>query len=432
MPKKTKRSARPAAAAQGANRPDGGTSDDESVFNDNASVVSNVSSGSYMKEDVANGDGNAAGGQVDELSQDEIFEEKLREAMDLASQKSGQGRTSALISISTAFMKKLVPDFVEDRRMTLTDIVERAMKKGKPAEQVAAANLAVLICVQMGGSTSAEEVVKDLRSTFITTVLDPSAPLKARSAAAAALGNCCFLAASVEEFQAVMGSLEKIFLSNLGTTPDHYSLQTAALSGWTMLMTLLPPSRSFAYLTDHYEQLEKLLEAPDVDLRIATGEAIVVLYENACEHDEDAAVDAVEHFVPQLQELAKDSHRYRSKKERKEQKSSFRDILKTVEDGDEYFEKVTFSQRETLEINSWSMKKQYDSLCKVLASGMNLHLSENELVRGVFDMGAPIPALLGMLSSKQPKHERQQANQLAFKYRTQTRGKHRDKRSAVI
>ena len=42
----------------------------------------------------------------------------------------------ALESMCTAFLKKFIPDFVEDRRMTLTDIAERSMKKGKAAEQV--------------------------------------------------------------------------------------------------------------------------------------------------------------------------------------------------------------------------------------------------------------------------------------------------------
>ena len=37
---------------------------------------------------VVKGDENAG---VDELSQEEVFEEKLREAMDLATQKSAQG-----------------------------------------------------------------------------------------------------------------------------------------------------------------------------------------------------------------------------------------------------------------------------------------------------------------------------------------------------
>ncbi len=55
-----------------------------------------------------------------------------------------------------------------------------------------------------------------------------------------------------------------------------------------------------------------MLDSPDVDLRIAAGEAIIVLYENACEHDEESANIAVESVLPKLEELSKDSHKYRS------------------------------------------------------------------------------------------------------------------------
>ena len=191
----------------GANRPDQGS--DEDVFNDEASVISNVSSGSLAKDDgefvyILNfpavclqfdiyilGAFNGADAGVDELSQEEVFEEKLREAMDLAYQKSAQSRTMAMESMCTAFNKKFIPEFVIDRRMTITDIVEKALKRGKCAEQVAASKLAVLLCVQLGGESpdDAENVMKDLQSVFVTLLSDPSAPLKARAAAASAVGD---------------------------------------------------------------------------------------------------------------------------------------------------------------------------------------------------------------------------------------------------
>lgn len=52
---------------------------------------------------------------MDEQTQEEVFEEKLREAIDGISQKSSQGRTSSLESVAKAFIKKCVPDFVSDR-----------------------------------------------------------------------------------------------------------------------------------------------------------------------------------------------------------------------------------------------------------------------------------------------------------------------------
>ena len=50
---------------------------------------------------------------------------------------------------------------------------------------------------------------------------------------------------------------------------------------------------------------ENLLEAGNVELRIAAGEAVVVLYEAAYDHDEDAVLDLVEALIPGLQENIK-------------------------------------------------------------------------------------------------------------------------------
>lgn len=428
MPKKSK-----GKQKGGANRLDQG-SDEDAVFNDNASVVSVASSGSLANKD--EGIFNGADGGVDEQSQEEIFEEKLKEAMELALEKSAQSRTMAIESMCVAFNKKFIPEFVIDRRMTITDIVEKALKRGKCAEQVAATKLAVLLCVQVGGESpeDAENVMKDLKSVFVTLLSDPSAPLKSRASAASALGDCTFLSSPPEDSESIMANLEKVFTEKTGTNApeDVYALQTAALSAWTLLFSILPSNRAFESLESHIELFEQLMDAPYVDLRIATGEAVVVLYESAFDHDEDGAHDIVELIVPRLQELAKDSHKYRSKKDRKEQKSSFRDIVKFIEDNDEFYERVAFSKRETLELTSWAMKKQYDQLCKILGSGMNLHLTENELIRSIFGLGSPLPALDMHSSSRPSKTERAHANQMAFKWRTQTRGKNRDKRSAVV
>merc|ERR1719510_2615720 len=273
----------------------------------------------------------------------------------------------------------------------------------------------------------------------------------ARISVANTLGNICFLAApAITEVQAVMESFEQIFASNRTVDPNLLALSTATLSSWTLLATVLPLSMAHDLLIKHAELFGKLLDAPDVDLRIAAGEAIAVLYEYLADTDEgggsDGEVEEVEinddlakvelervigNLAPKLKQLSTDSQKFRSKKDRKEQKSSFRDILRTIEEGDGYYEKVAINKREKLEIESWAMKKQYEMVCKALSSGTNLHLTENDLIRGVFEMGAPIPSLASAQTNVS-KHQRQMANQQAFKWRTQTRGKNRDKRSAVI
>jgi hypothetical protein len=55
------------------------------------------------------------GEEVDEQTQEEIYEEKLMEAIDGIVQKSAQARTTALESVAKGLVKKYVPDFVAER-----------------------------------------------------------------------------------------------------------------------------------------------------------------------------------------------------------------------------------------------------------------------------------------------------------------------------
>lgn len=87
------------------NRIDGSlnSSEDES-FNDNASVLSNFSE-NRSNEDCE---------EADDLAQ-EHMEDKLIEILDGLTQKSSQGRTNCLESLTKAFIKKSMPMFIKDR-----------------------------------------------------------------------------------------------------------------------------------------------------------------------------------------------------------------------------------------------------------------------------------------------------------------------------
>lgn len=50
---------------------------------------------------------------------------------------------------------------------------------------------------------------------------------------------------------------------------------------------------------------------------------------------------------------------------------------------------IKFGQ-ECLILDSWVRRKQYDSLCYILGPGINIHLSENDLLRDIFQLGSKI------------------------------------------
>lgn len=67
------------------------------------------------------------------------------------------------------------------RRLTIIDSIERSLRKGRGAEQGAAAELAPLLCVQLGSSDASEEVARNLKPVLSTTANDNSAPALARA-----------------------------------------------------------------------------------------------------------------------------------------------------------------------------------------------------------------------------------------------------------
>jgi len=377
------------------------TDDDGSVFNDGASVTSEAST--VFQEDVDDG--------IDESSQVEQFEAKIKDAIELATQKSAAGRVKAIDAICTGFLKRYCPDFIENQQMTICDIVERSLKKGKGAEIEASAKLSVLLGLQLHDP---EEVYKECKALMTQIVNDKTASPAARASVATSLAGLCFLGGGeMAEVVNTMSVLENIFSASyakaewsLPSFPTEVTaLHSACLSAWSLLLTLQSSGEVYRIANPLIQKFHGLLASSDVELRITAGEAIALILEFAYDYDEDFEIEDMESLIQTLKGLATDSSKSRSKKDRKEQRSSFRDILRAVEEGDPPSEKVKFGQ-EVLYLDCWYKKLQYEWFCKVLGSGMNLHLSSNYMIREVFELGAPLPAFDATTSQRPSKSER--------------------------
>ncbi|XP_065571908.1 interferon-related developmental regulator 1-like isoform X2 [Artemia franciscana] len=379
--------------------------------------------------------------EAEEQTEVDQIEEKLKDAIDLTTQKSQQGRVSALKTLCNFLSLKYLPYFVFDRRMTLQDCAERALKKGKCAEQQEGGKLASLLCFQMGPTLDTETLYKDMRSLFLTLINDTSLGIGAREQCCYTLSILCFVAShNLEEIEDIMKALSNVFKQKLPSdSPQLSALHSAALASWSLLYTLLPSKRVYDSAEANVTMLLKLLESGDVDLRITAGEAIALVYEGARDFDDEFTLandsedkntgDLESELCNMLKSLATDSQKFRAKKDRRQQRSSFRDVLRAVEEGDTPDVHIKFGT-EVLVLDSWSRKKQYDAICQVLGSGMNLHLAENEFLRDIFDLGPPM--LVGGVTTKVSKSERHAMNMANFKSRSIARQKNRDKRVAAF
>ncbi|XP_073418655.1 interferon-related developmental regulator 2 [Dendrobates tinctorius] len=411
-------------------RADSEASDDEGA----SDVLSHCSSASESVSVAEEGSGSDA---QDLLSAQEQREDKLKEDIDNLTDKSAKTRVTALTSVRLALSSQVLSDFLAERRVTLTDALERCLKKGKDEEQSLAAAVLSLLCVQLGSGSEGEDVFQSLRPLLVTILTDCSAGVAARQGCASALGLCCFIAAAdVEDLVSCLcvleGILTVLYAENNGTPPTQQGLVCAAMQSWALLLTICPASRIEKTLESHLLRLSGVLACESVSLRIAAGESLALLYELARDLDEDFYSEDTDALCVTLKQLATDSNKYRAKTDRRKQRSIFRDVLHYIESSEYQAETIKFGL-EVMYVDSWARRRTYGLFKDALGSGVRHHLQYNEVLRDIFSLGPPlILDAAAIKACKISRVEKHLVNSAAFKARTKARSRVRDKRADVL
>lgn len=385
-------------------------------------------------------------GETADASIVEKFEEKLMQAIENASEKSQQTRLQSLQVINDILKHHSMYDFVDDRRATIMDIAEKSLKKGKGQEQALAAKMAALLMIQLQGD---EDVFKTLAPLLQQIALDKSASADSRASCCTSLAVLHFLGCeSAIEAMAVCHLLEGIFSASYlkgdnaaaSVTADAATVHAAALTAWGLLLTLIPTSDINALIEtkqilSSFKNLMSLLKSQHLDVRMTAGEVIALLMECGRNHDEDFLQEYIDDLLETAKSLATDSSKYKGKRERKQQRATFRDVLHYFEDENETpntaVQVGNGVTKQQLVLDSWVAHHQYGSIVDVLGSGTGIHLQGNDYLRDCFGMGPPIDASQTTIQ-KLSKNEKRAIQSASFKARTISRGKNRDKRSAVM
>ncbi|ODN04821.1 Interferon-related developmental regulator 1 [Orchesella cincta] len=462
-----------------------GMSDDDSVNGDSASVVSmNSERGSYEDYDNGNGEEHDEGVTIFGVGSREAMEEKVAEAIDGIIEKSASIRTSSLSTLVSLLSQNFNPDLILGRRETLRDHLEKIFKRGQGSDQAVAANVHCLALLQIGAldSDMATEDFNALKPFLQSLVLDHTASVAARVKCCEALCFGAFISEGCStDVMKIITVLEPLFgcgtKSKRTLSEDENSahsdgaksvkipknsstaLAAAAMSGWSLLITLMSDeylnSRAYRWIAE----LQSLLDQPDLEVRLGAGEALAIVvdlcgltvddsevdtdYSSAEESDVDSSLNghqnghrkktSISELIAKLRQLSVESHKYRAKKDRRQQRHSFRDFLHAVEEGSGPGQVMKFGVGEVLEVDTWGKKKQYDAICQVVGAGINRHLIENTLVRSILELGTPKPVVSdGGIGAKQAKSERQYMNAVNFKARCVSRGKAREYRMATL
>uniref|UniRef100_A0A672P605 Interferon-related developmental regulator 2 n=1 Tax=Sinocyclocheilus grahami TaxID=75366 RepID=A0A672P605_SINGR len=382
---------------------------------------------------------------ADEQTAQEETEDKLKQCIDNLMEKSAKTRLAALESLRLGFSSRVLYEFLLERRFTVSDCLERSLRKGGGEEQAAAATVCALLCMQLGGGIEGEEGFKMLRPILSSILIDSCASLSARQSCARALGMCylvklssVFSSCLFQDLLKSLGHLESVFMGAYplgdGTLPSVKAgapaLHSAALQSWALLCTLCPASRINTILNIHLPHLHACLESSEVNFRIAVGETIALLYELGRDIDQFEYEDC-DALCDSLKSLATDGNKHRAKNDRRKQRSIFREVLHYIENEDFTEEKIQFGI-EAIYIDGWMRRKIYDAFKEVLESGVRHHLQFNPLLRDIFGLGPPLILDASVKASRISRTERHLFNSAAFKARTKLRNKVRDKRADVM
>lgn len=411
-------------------RVDSEASDDEAA----SDVLSHCSSASETVSVAEEGPGSDA---TDLQSYQEQREDKLKENIDNLLDRSAKTRLTALGNVRLALSSQVFGDFLLERRVTLTDALERCLKKGKEEEQSLAAASLSLLCIQLGSGSEGEEVFHSVKNLLISILTDSSSGASARQSCATALGICCYIAATDDEdlassLHCLEGIFTLLYSENSSNPASLQGLVCCAIQSWALLLTICPASRIQKALESHFPYFSGVLSSENVSLRIAGGESLALLYELGRDLEEDFEYDDVDTLCVTLKALATDSNKYRAKSDRRKQRSIFRDVLHYIEGGECHEETIKFGL-EVMYVDTWVRRRTYSIFKETLGSGIRFHLQHNEVLRDIFSLGAPlILDAAAIKASKISRVEKHMFNSAAFKARTKAMSRVRDKRADVL
>ena len=328
-------------------------------------------------------------------------------------------------------------------RETLLHGLERCLKRGDGAEKALAAETLAIVCLQLACVEDTEDLYTSFQPVLDKLVRDNTAAPAAHAKGCLSLGVIAFIIEDdVDSLNECMLLFESLFsgsfLKGNRCSPvlsdGIVELHAAALSAWSLLITVSPWSHVQEINARLLAKLPQLLVSQSVDLVVLAGEALALIHEIAFGEDDDAVNAELSQYIDRRQlalkfkELATYGSKYRANHVRRHQRAAFRSVQATVE-GEGYDSGEVIGGE--LNIESWQRKTQYTVLKTLLNAGIAFHLKENRVIREVFGLGpVKLAASDDSHSSSSDHYTRYLMNAANAKVQSKARARNRDRKNA--
>jgi len=390
------------------------------IEDDISSYVSNMSyQNNLERESIGEGSTGESG-----IEDNDVMDQQFDCALEGASVKNTVVREKNFKILREMLAGKILGDVLTKRKMEVAEVIEKSLKNGKSSERCQSALIATLYALQIGSEDKLDGFYEAVCPLMVAMINDKEAGGSVRGKVLFYNTLLCYVCSdSADDYKDCMSRL----LDTMAR--DDWEMANNALFSAGLLLSIFTPMQRMNYITGIIPVARKQLQHSNVEVRISAGELIALCFEYGLADNDDFSeeVEEYDEMVEELEVLATDSAKYRAKKDRKQQRSSFRDILNTIL-GDESSveESIKISIQESYEINSWSERFQYNAFKQVLGSGTSVHIQYSPFLREILGLGAPVLRVTQL--TKAEKHEQKKLNAACCKARQKNLAKHRDKR----
>ncbi|KAG1380929.1 hypothetical protein G6F61_003626 [Rhizopus arrhizus] len=350
----------------------------------------------------------------DEPSQPVTWFEKMNQALDNLSENRTSTREENLETIVNLFSCHHVSSHIENRLEEILGLLKKSTSKhGSVKEACLAAKATALTFVNLDDISEGDgdDLYRRILPTLRNSIKD-SEEVEIKMNCLQTLALITYTSASEIDIRLVRDYVFD-FIETDGadfnvdglSTNEKDSLMTEALKSYGILFSASFSEGlvDFNVLWDEVEKVmpvhEMLLESSDKDIRIAAGENIALIFEivhiftstdeNGEEYSEDEdevekpEYDNMYELVRTLKDLSVESSKRRAKSDRAEQKSVFRDIVKSVEENIKPVEELKIGGKIIL-FRGWGKILILNAFRRVLGQGLQHHLKTNMMLKQIF------------------------------------------------
>lgn len=360
----------------------------------------------------------------------------LLKHLDALYEKRGSTRELALAGIVSAFEGHVLLDFIEDRRITLLHQYIASLKRGSAKEACLAARAIGLLAITGGTGNNLHEIMDESVPPLSRALT--SGPDAVKIFVLDSLAVVTFIGSNNwEETETTMKVIWEVIhpksRSKSGTIAKPSSaVLVEALCAWSFLLTTLTGWRvDLDMWIEMISFLCNLLEKGDRLVRIASGEAIAVIFEkvvsgklSTVSDDLDSLEDMPakpkwftyllslkEKIISLVSDLSMEAGgKGIDKKSLNAQRDTFQKIYDYIKEGKLPETSLIVSKKQgVLTTSTWTELVQLNFLKHFLGNGFLKHAQDNELMHDVFDL---IPHAESNLSSSQKRIARSSGDRM--------------------